>query len=153
MTRAPRPPWASLSAHARRAAALVWATAWLAAVELGVRLRPITWVAGALGVRLATGDEPHAPVRPVALRARDLRRLGALHRVARRWPFADGPCLRHALVAGRVLRRYEPRLWVGVAPGGGDPVAGHAWLEVAGLGTIGRLDGFVPLTTDGEAPA
>jgi len=80
-----------------------------------------------------------------------LRRLKVLGVIAPRWPFCKGPCLRQALVAGRILRGRQPRLRIGVAVEGSDVMA-HAWLEVDGfcIGHDGRFDLLTapPLTPD-----
>lgn len=59
------------------------------------------------------------------------RALRAAHRATLVWPFADGPCLRRALVGGHLLRDLRPVLRLGIGDGSG-PVRAHAWLEVEG---------------------
>ena len=79
----------------------------------------------------------HAPLSPA-----ERRRLRIIEIVADRWPFGDGPCLRRALVAGRVLRRLHPRLSLGVARRQNGALIAHAWLELDGGGRIGYSDGY-----------
>lgn len=121
---------------------------WLALVELGIRTRPLPWLASRVGSPLATG-EPGAGAQSVPrLSAREHRRLRVIDVVGPRWPFCDGPCLRQALVAGHMLRRHGPLLRIGVAVDDASVVA-HAWLEVGAL-DIGRSDRFETLVASPE---
>jgi len=114
---------------------VLFATAWMVVAEVGVRLVPLPrlarWVGAPLGTEPAVAPRPHP-----SLRASERRRVQLAQAIGRRWPFADGPCLRQAVVAGRALRRHGPVLRIGAALDGG-AVVGHAWLEVGGL-EIGR---------------
>jgi hypothetical protein len=78
------------------------------------------------------------------------RRLRIIEIVADRWPFGEGPCLRQALVAGRVLRRLHPRLSLGVARRPSRGLVAHAWLELDGGGRLGYSDGYEPLSPLGR---
>jgi len=116
---------------------------WMSAVEFAVRLVPVSKLANLLGAPLATQPtEPGVAAQP-RLNATDVRRLRLLDALARRWPFGSGPCLRQALVAGRLLRRHGPRLRIGAALDH-DDLVGHAWVEVGSL-EIGHSSDFTML--------
>lgn len=126
--------------------ALAEMAGWLLVVEVGLRALPVVRLARLLGVELRTtpsGLQP-APVAGVLILGDgEFRRLVALDALIRHLRFASGPCLRRALVGGRVLRRLRPELVLGVAsrPEG---LAAHAWVEASGA-SFGRSDAFVPL--------
>lgn len=124
----------------------------MAAAELGVRLVTLPRLTGWLGIAIGTApEEPTAaPIEATALRYREVLLLRALSTTAPKWPFADGPCLRQALVAGWILRRHRPRLRLGVARDD-EQVLAHAWIEVDGLGTLGRHQDYLPLLGDPSA--
>ena len=63
-------------------------------------------------------------------------------RLMQRWPFADGSCLRQALMVSVLLRLHAPVLCLGVANSSTDTVA-HAWVEI-GNATIGNPSGYIP---------
>lgn len=115
---------------------------WLAVAEIGVRTVPLPRLGKLMGVPLSTAEQRSTgasgagSVAPVVA-----QRLRVLEALAPRWPFCDGPCLRQALVAGRVLRRHQPELRIGVAVEGSEVLA-HAWIEVAGtsLGYDGKFE-------------
>lgn len=123
---------------------------WMAVVEVAVHVVSLPALARWIGASLAT-TEPPSSVTPSAAgddphwRARELRRLRLVDVLARRWPFGTGPCLRQALVAGRVLRRHHPVLRVGAALSDA-AVIGHAWLEVGTI-ELGRSDEFAVLVS------
>ena len=127
----------------RAGAAGVSVLAWLALVEVGLRVARLPRLAAALGVALAADEAPPAPGHTI-LHPHEARRLRALAIMASHWPFGSGACLRQSLVAGRILRAHEPRLRLGVGSGSGELQA-HAWLEVDGLGVIGDQADFLPL--------
>ncbi|MDE3085350.1 MAG: lasso peptide biosynthesis B2 protein [Acidobacteriota bacterium] len=112
---------------------------WMAVAEVGVRLVDLPRLARWMGAPLATGPGAPAPCLP-ALRPSERRRVRLAGAVGRRWPFADGPCLRQALVTGRALRRHRPVLRIGASLAGAE-VTGHAWLEVGSL-EIGRAETY-----------
>ena len=100
-------------------------------VEVLIRTRPLPRVARMLGVKFPSVVNNNHPADRFAPDAVEMRRLQYLRQVMRRWPFADGTCLRESLVAGHVLRRHRPALALG-AVFEGDAFCAHAWLEVAG---------------------
>ncbi|MGH8930826.1 MAG: lasso peptide biosynthesis B2 protein [Egibacteraceae bacterium] len=117
-------------------------------VEIAIRALPIPRFVRLLGVTLATdeGGIPPEPATAPALSTFDpieRRRIRAVLRVMRRWPFGRGSCLRQALLLGHFLRARHPVLHLGVA-GRGEEMAAHAWIAVSGV-TIGGLEGFLPL--------
>ena len=135
---------ASLGRPVLRAEAVGEMAAWLLLVELGLRTMPVVRLSRLLGVDLRTRPTAPAPFSArLDLTRGEIRRLRALDALVRRRRFAPGPCLRSALVGGRVLRRRHPQLVLGVAslPGG---LAAHAWLEVSGV-AFGRSETFLPL--------
>lgn len=126
------------------AEALAEMTAFLLLVELGLRALPLVRLSRLLGVDLRT--RPPAAVPPSAkleLTRPEIRRLRALDTLVRRRRFAAGPCLRRALVGGRVLRRRHPQLVLGVATRA-TGLEAHAWIEVCGA-ALGRSEEFLPL--------
>ena len=101
-------------------------------VEVGLRLLPLTRLAGLLGVPVDTTSRTTSPsavahAEPPAWVRRRVRTTG---RVMRHWP-PGTTCLRHALVLGHRLRRLGPVLRIGVARIDGE-VQAHAWLEIDG---------------------
>ena len=112
-----------------------------AAAELGLQLTrrglpprvrlTLPRLAGLMGVRLDLTD----PTPPAAVQAElppwAARRVTAVDRVLRRWPFGD-TCLRRCLVLGRRLDRLQPVLRIGPLRGPSGALTGHAWLEVGG---------------------
>ena len=98
------------------------------AVEVGLRTLPLPRMARLVGAPLrSTASPTGTQVRGARLGTRGRRQTRAVERVMRHWPFGD-TCLRHALVAGHRLRRFDPELVVGVAKVDGD-IRAHAWLE------------------------
>lgn len=106
--------------------------AWLTLVEFGIRIVALPALCRRLGFRFEPGGSVpvSASARP-ALPQEAQQRLRSLWRVSARWPFSKGPCLRRSLVGGRLLRRHDPVLRLGVMRQG-DAVVAHAWLEVGG---------------------
>lgn len=105
----------------------------LAFVELVIRWMPLPRLAALLGVRLDL-TPPGGPATPLAaseLAPAERRRLELATRIADRWPLAQGPCLRRALVTGCLLRAHDPAVRIGVVGTGADLLA-HAWLELDG---------------------
>lgn len=113
---------------AREVPAMAAALAVTCAVEIGLRTLSLPRTARLFGAPLRTTEPPTAPqVRGAHLGPRGRRQARAVQRVMRHWPFGD-TCLRHALVAGHRLRRFDPELVVGVAKIDGE-IRAHAWLE------------------------
>lgn len=139
------PPWRAVVRRPQRLFTLAGVLWWLAVVEIGVRVAPLDRLAARVGAPLAAGAGVSDTV-SLAVTRQEAQRLRVLQRVMPRWPFCEGPCLRQALVAGRILRRHHPRLRLGVAVEGSGVVA-HAWLEVADT-TIGYDGAFLPLSAD-----
>lgn len=102
-------------------------------VEVLVRPIPLDRLARLLGVRVdltpSATVKAKLPLRELPGRAR--RQIRCARRVARAWPFSDGPCLRESLVTGHLLRRHAPALRIGVGKDG-DNLLAHAWLEIGG---------------------
>lgn len=129
----------------REALTTIHALAVMTAVELTVRWIPLPRLSKTLGVTLRLGpDGPDYDGRPPDdLDERSLRQLACSRRLARVWPFADGPCLRRALTEGHLIRRLEPELRIGMIEDAEDLTA-HAWLEIGGhpLEPVGHLRPF-----------
>lgn len=100
-------------------------------VELMIRWVRLPRLARMLGLEVSlASSSPGAvrlPLKDLSPNAR--RQLRCTRRVADRWPFSRGPCLRRALVAGHLLSRYDPVIRLGLA-GTGDDLYAHAWLEI-----------------------
>lgn len=113
-----------------------------AAAELAVRILAPDTAFRLVGARIALTADLH-PVhclRP--LDPRERRRLRAINRVARHWPFGRGPCLREALVTARALPRRDVAVRFGIAR----DVSGldaHAWVEIDGC-ELGTGEGYQP---------
>lgn len=122
-----------------------------AVAELAVRVVPLPLLARVAGVPLAT-DAPHDGDARRLLAPRDLARLDLAMRVVRARPLR-ATCLRRSLVAGHLLRRYHPRLRLGVAKDSG-AVAAHAWIEVDGMSLDPESAAYraLPPTTAGRSP-
>ncbi|HWE67192.1 MAG TPA: lasso peptide biosynthesis B2 protein [Acidimicrobiales bacterium] len=150
------PGWGKAKRRLKRLPFLPPVLFWMLVVEVAVRLAPVARVSRLMGVPLDSTNA-RSPVRaepdPDGPSDRLTRwqagQLGTLGVVAPRWPFADGPCLRQALVTGHILRRAHPVLRLGVAPSA-DAFLAHAWVEVAG-GTIGSSPEYLPLIDDRSA--
>lgn len=112
--------------------AVLAAAALATAVELGLRTMTLPRLARVLGTPLNTdGTAPTMRCGPPpTVAAGDRRKVRAVRRVMRHWPFGD-TCLRQALVYGHRLRRLHPTLHLGVAKIDGQ-VRAHAWLVIAG---------------------
>lgn len=115
-------------------------------VEVAIRLAPLPEVARRLGI--AVDFSTRAPTLPTAaptppLTSQEVRRVRAVQRVMRRWPFGRGTCLRQSLVLGHRLRHRDPVLRLGVRRRH-DDVLGHAWLELSGT-SVGADTSFLPL--------
>jgi hypothetical protein len=109
-----------------------------AAVEMAIRCLPLRMVTKLAGVSLAT-DAPARALPAPTLTATERRTLRWAGAVMRRWPFGTGACLCRSLVVGRVVRRLQPTVRIGVAREG-DVISAHAWLEVPGAVNIGGRD-------------
>jgi hypothetical protein len=105
------------------------------AMRLEVRLRRqgLDSAARWCGVPLRRGGSSCAPgVSPgPTLTTTEHQSVRAVRRVMRHWRFATGPCLREALLIGRILRRLRPEVAIGVVSDGRG-VRAHAWLEIDG---------------------
>lgn len=133
-------------------AELPWLAAALAlapVVELGLRVARLPRLAALLGVRLDLDARPVESATRL-LPDRYQARLRAVRRVVRHWPFGD-TCLRHALLAGVLIRRLGPVLQVGVARREGE-VRAHAWLLVDGVVVDPwfAVDSYLPLAAPSE---
>lgn len=123
-------------------------------VEVGLRTMSLPRLAALAGTPLQLEDpessavefEP-APDDVFELPPRARRQLAATRRVLRHWPFGD-TCLRQALISGQRLRRFQPRLQVGVAKLNGE-VRAHAWLLIHGriLDPMGAAVAYLPLNS------
>lgn len=123
-------------------------------VEVGLRTMSLPRLAALAGTPLQLEDpessavkfEP-APDDVFELPPRARRQLAATRRVLRHWPFGD-TCLRQALISGQRLRRFQPRLQVGVAKLNGE-VRAHAWLLIHGriLDPMGVAVAYLPLNS------
>lgn len=142
--------WGASTAKLRAVGAALPVAAWLVVVEVGLRTTSLIRLSGRLGVAVATDSEGSgaAPRPTPPLTARERRQLRILSRLVEHWPFGRGPCLRQALVAGRILHRHQPRLRLGAAPTD-EGVLGHAWLELGGTAVMGHPAGFPVLVSHG----
>jgi Transglutaminase-like superfamily len=121
----------------------------LALVEVLVRMVPLPSASRLLGVRVEA-TPPLAledPLDSATLTSGERRRLRWARRLSDRWPFSRGPCLRRALVGGRLLRHRHPVVRLGLA-GSGDALVGHAWLEIDGH-PLETLSGVTPFRRSG----
>jgi hypothetical protein len=115
----------------REVPATLAALAVAVAMEIGLRVLRLPRLSRLMGAPLADDSvmtEPNQMAGPMSEGTR--RRLDAVDRVMRHWPFGD-TCLRHSLVTGHRLRALHPLLRVGVAKIDG-VVKAHAWLEIDG---------------------
>lgn len=121
-------------------------------VEVALRLVPLPRLAAAVGAPVCLTPGPADPADPSALLGPvDAARLRAAKILMRRWPFgARGPCLRHALVAGRLLRHRRPRLVLGALRDERGATA-HAWLLVDGVALDADAERWTPLIRPGAA--
>lgn len=138
--------WRAIRLPPREVATSLHAALLMVGVELAVRRVSLPHLCRRLGIRLVPADHappPGAP--PPELPETARRRLRCTWRVAGRWPFSDGPCLRRALVGGHLIRRLRPVLRLGVT-GGRGTLRAHAWLEVDGhpLEEVEHLLAFHP---------
>jgi transglutaminase superfamily protein len=128
--------------RSKRAALLPVVVAKMCLVEVAVRMLPLPKVSGFMGVPLDSTTDQAAVGPPLDLSRWQRGQLLTLMPVAAHWPFADGPCLRQALVTGHILRRYEPVLRLGVS--NKDALQAHAWVEVRGR-VVGDVGEYTPL--------
>lgn len=121
-------------------------------VEVALRLVALPRLAAAVGAPVCLRPEPGEHADPaVFLGPADAARLRAVQILMRRWPFgARGPCLRHALVAGRLLRHRRPRLVLGAMRDERGATA-HAWLLVDGVALDADAERWTPLLRPGAA--
>ncbi len=115
-------------------------------VEIGLTISTVPRLAGLLGIRLASDEQSKAmesvsgPPPTVWIQ----RRVAAVQRVLRRWPFGD-TCLRRALVLGHRVRRLDPVLVIGVRHDDNGQFAAHAWLTVDGVAWDPLASQYSPL--------
>lgn len=109
-------------------------------VEVAVRTVPLPRLVRWLGFTMAArhSDGPSPLFDPI-----EQRRVRAVLKVMRHWPFCRGACLRQALLLGHLLRARHPVLHLGVTQRGHE-ITAHAWIQVSGL-AIGKREGFLPL--------
>jgi hypothetical protein len=102
-------------------------------IEAGLRVVPLPRLAQLLGVPLALKKtrEPVSSPRQLRLTRIEGELLDSAWRILRHQPF-NGTCLRRALIGGHILRRYDPRLLIGVTKRSGQ-VKAHAWVEIRGI--------------------
>jgi hypothetical protein len=122
-------------------------------VELGLRVTSLPRLCDLLGVRFAAAGDvlqgPAGSVPPRRLEPRDAARLRAARRVVAALPWAkNAPCLRTALVAGRLLRHRAPTLHLGAALVGGQ-VTAHAWIVVDGVVVDPSAASYTTFSTPG----
>ncbi len=116
-------------------------------LELAVRVVPIGALAKWLRVKTKwTPDQPKG--RRAEMTPAEILRVRRTVQLMRRWPFADGACLRQALMVSVILRRHHPVLCLGVKSSA-SPTLAHAWVEMDG-GTIGNPGDYVPFTQRGR---
>jgi hypothetical protein len=117
-------------------------------VEVGLRRHALPEVCQRLGVGL--GDAlPDLAGTAVPSRDWLARRVRAVHRVGRHWPYGD-TCLRRCLVLGSLLRRTGPVLVLGVRRGAGSSVEAHSWLEIDGRPVDPTSPSYVVLARRGH---
>lgn len=123
-----------------------------AVVEVALRLVALPRLAAAVGAPIHLGSAEGGHTDPASvLGAADAPRLRATQIVMRRWPWGDrGPCLRQALVAGRMLRHRRPRLALGAGRDARGTL-GHAWLLVDGVALDADAPRWTPLLRPGAA--
>lgn len=129
---------------------------WWLVAEVGVRTVALDTLAPLFSLRMAPGSESGGDDGYASdhlngdLDTGERRRLGLVVRIASHWPGGPGPCLRQALVTGRVLGRHRPRLLLGIVPPGPDgsqPVLAHAWVELPDGRRFGDVDGTLPFSS------
>jgi hypothetical protein len=109
----------------------------LTVTEVALRLAALPTLSRCLGVSLRGSSTPAESEVPkchdpwTQLTERERRQAHLLGQIVHWWPVGPGPCLRHALVLGHVLRRRDPVLRLGVTRAGEEIVA-HAWVEIGG---------------------
>jgi Transglutaminase-like superfamily len=119
-------------------------------VEIGLRTLDLRRLARLAGVSLELAPSSAAD-NELRIDNIDSARVRAVQIVMRRWPWgARGPCLRHALVAGRMLRHRRPSLVLGVGRDGRGTLA-HAWLLIDGVALDPDTARWTPLLTPGAA--
>jgi hypothetical protein len=117
-------------------------------VEIGLRTLDLRRLARFAGVSLDLAP-PDPKTAELRIHDVDRARVRAVHVVMRRWPWgARGPCLRRALVAGRMLRHRHPRLVLGAGRDARGTMA-HAWLLVDGVALDPGVARWTPLTNAG----
>lgn len=128
----------------------------LAVIEVSLRLVSLPRATRLLGVDLQLSHDVaeglDARVR-AQLPAGAWRRARAARRVARRWPFAAGPCLRQSLVLCRLLAPWQPVLRLGLyRPDDGSALVAHAWVEMDGV-ALEDTRGLLPFDAPAGTPS
>lgn len=131
-------PW-----HRHRVRDVVAVALTAALVEVGLRAITLPTLARWSGTPLLLDDAPSTPAEPVHLPPEAVASVRTVRAVMSRWPYGD-TCLRVALVAGNRLRRWHPRLALGVQRVDAAIVA-HAWLEIGGQTLDPSSASFAPL--------
>ncbi len=134
-----------LALPARQKLALLRVLTTLGTVEAGLRFLPADRLSRLVGVPLLLSPaEAEPPARATSFGEDRRPELAMLRRVLPYWPGRWGtPCLRQAFTIGILLRRWGPRLRLGVARRDGQVFA-HAWVDVAGQSFLADA-AFVPL--------
>jgi Transglutaminase-like superfamily len=101
-----------------------------AVVEASVRSTRLPVLARRLGIRLADGEGGGAGQSGRYRPGVASRRLAAVERIMKRWPFGD-TCLRRCLVTGQRVRKLAPVLHIGVT-NGSSGITAHSWIEIDG---------------------
>jgi len=106
----------------------------LGCAEIALRVASLPRAARWFGATLDLTDAVPGPRSgAVDLSLSERRKLAALARVARHWPFApNGACLRHSLSAAHVLRSQRPALRLAARTRAPGAFTAHAWTEVRG---------------------
>lgn len=127
-------------------------TAIVLAVEVALRLLPITSIARRAGAPLVQGQGrsslESSELDLTRLSDQEVTLMAAADWTLARWVF-DATCLRRALLFGWILRRRRPELRIGLMEGG--DVQAHAWLIVEG-GTLGALGDVGEFSRLGSSP-
>jgi hypothetical protein len=119
----------------------------LVGIEAGLRMSTLPAVSRLLGISadLSRGGRADGLW---SIPRRYERRLRAMHRATRWWPFGD-TCLRRCLLVGVALRRLHPVLRIGVRRDEAGVVRAHSWLEIDGQALEAGVDVFEVLERHG----
>src|SRR5689334_22560234 len=130
----------------RNAATYLRVVALFVLVESLIRWVSLPRMTALMRVRLdlRSADPSAEMASRIALSYRAERRLTYTWRVAARWPFGAGPCLRRSLVAAHLLRSSGATLRLGFPRGPRESVA-HAWIEIERR-PLENVSAFEPFT-------